>query len=94
MQELGERCGFPPGEERSAECGAEPGADVAPEGDAAQKIRFLDNYESVVYGGRSVSEEMIRDAADERKVFLEALKRERRWAYVRWQVRMFMMRYR
>ena len=94
LQELGERCGFPPGEERSAECGAEPGADVAPEGDAAQKIRFLDNYESVVYGGRSVSEEMIRDAADERKVFLEALKRERRWAYVRWQVRMFMMRYR
>lgn len=44
--------------------------------------------------GQSVSKEMIRDAADKRAVFLERLKRERRWAYIRWQVRMFMMWYR
>ncbi len=36
--------------------------------------------------GQSVSKEMIRDAADKRAVFLERLKRERRWAYIRWQV--------
>lgn len=80
LQELGDRC--------RARGDFEAGEDTA------GRIIFIENYESVVYGGRSVSDEMIREAAEERMVFLEILRREKRWAYVRWRVRMCLMRYR
>lgn len=58
------------------------------------ELRFIENYENVVYGGWSADEEMAKEAVEERQVLLELLKRERRWAYVRWRVRAYMVRYR
>lgn len=57
-------------------------------------LGFIDHYESVVYGGRSVSEEMIAETAEERRALLEQLKQVRRWAYIRWQIRSRLIRYR
>lgn len=61
---------------------------------ASGQLRFIENYESVIYGGRSADEDMITDAVNERHALLELLKRERRWAYVRWQMRAYLIRYR
>lgn len=57
-------------------------------------VQFIDNYESVVYGSRSVDEEMIREAARESLALWELLKQERRWTYIRWKMGLYLNRYR
>lgn len=64
------------------------------DGDGLPGLCFINQYESVVYGGRSVSEEMIGEAAEEAQALLELLKQERRWTYARWKVRMWLNPYR
>jgi len=68
--------------------------DVPEEAGLAGQLRFIENYESMVYGGRSVNEDMITDAVNERRALRELLKRERQWAYVWWQMRTYLVRYR
>ncbi len=48
----------------------------------AEPFRFLESYEHVIYGGKQVSEDMIREAIRERGNLLEQLRARRRWAYV------------
>lgn len=80
LQELGDRCSLRTG------CGAE--------NNTAGRLRFIENYESVLYGGRSVSREMIEETVEERRMLLELLKQEKRWAYISWRVQSWLIRYR
>ncbi len=48
----------------------------------AAPLKSLESYESAIYGGKQVSEDMIREAIRERGRLLEQLKARRRWAYV------------
>lgn len=64
------------------------------DGSAAHSLCFIDHYESVVYGGRSVSVEMIGEAVEETQMLLELLKQEKRWTYARWRVRIWLNPYR
>ncbi len=59
---------------------------------ASGGLRFIEDYECVIYGGRNVTENMIMNAVNERRALLELLKRESRWAYVRWQMRAYLIR--
>lgn len=59
-----------------------------------EAVRFIEYYENVVYGGRSVTEEMTEETVKERQTLLELLRQEKRWAYIRWQVRAYLIRYR
>ena len=79
LQELAERC--------------RRQADIKETEDSG-RLHFIGDYEDVVYGGRSADEEMIRNAVEERQELLKSLKREKRWAYVRWQLRAYLVRYR
>ncbi len=47
----------------------------------AVPFKSLESYESAIYGGKQVSEDMIREAIRERGSLLEQLRARRRWAY-------------
>ena len=77
LQELRERAFF-----RKAP-GGEPGSF-----DMAEMLRFMEEYESVVYGGKEVGEELVREAVLEGRLLLELLRRENWWAYARCRLRL------
>ena len=58
------------------------------------QLRFIENYEHVVYGGRRADAEMTADAIAERKMLLELLKKKKRRAYILWRIRAYLVRYR
>ncbi len=57
-------------------------------------IRFMEDYERVVYGGQPAGEDMIKETMKEREGLLELLKRERRWVWFYCRIRLYLRRYR
>lgn len=61
--------------------------DLTVDRDMKEVLRFLEDYESVVYGGKTVTEEMIWETVKKRQILVELLRRERRWAYYYYRLR-------
>ncbi|MCR2047449.1 DUF3488 and transglutaminase-like domain-containing protein [Acetatifactor muris] len=68
--------------------------DLTVDRDMREVLRFIEDYEDVVYGARPVTEDMIWEAVKKRQILVELLKRERRLAYYYYRMRMVLMRYR
>jgi len=60
----------------------------------ALSIRFMEDYERVVYGGQPAGEYMIKEAMKEREGLLELLKQEKRWVWLYCRIRLYLERYR
>ncbi len=50
---------------------------------------FIEDYEEVLYGGRTVREEMLVEAAGERRELLDLLKRKMGWRYMLYWLKLF-----
>lgn len=57
-------------------------------------LRFLEDYEDVVYGGKTVGEEMLEGAKKEREQLWILIRKEKKMAYIFCRIRMFLIRYR
>ena len=57
-------------------------------------LHFLEDYENVVYGGKTVGKEMLEDVKKEREQLWILIKNEKKMAYFLYRMRMFLMRYR
>lgn len=68
--------------------------DLTADRDMEEVLRFIEDYEDVVYGTRCVTEEMIWEAVKKRQILVELLRRERRWGYYYYRMRMVLMKYR
>ena len=68
--------------------------DLTADRDMEEVLRFIEDYEDVVYGTRAVTEEMIWEAVKKRQILVELLRRERRWGYYYYRMRMVLMKYR
>ena len=55
---------------------------------------FLENYEGVVYGGKTADEEQIKEAVKDREGLLELLKQERKWVWICYRIRLCLGKYR
>ena len=60
----------------------------------ALPLRFTEDYEGVVYGGKSAGASMIKEAAREREELLQLLKQRRKWIWLYCRVRLYLGRYR
>ena len=60
--------------------------DLTADRDMEEVLRFIEDYEDVVYGARTVTEDMIWEAVKKRQILVELLKRERRWAYYYYRI--------
>jgi len=49
-------------------------------------LRFIEDYEKVLYGNRCVDEEMMRTALDEQEQLMGVFKERKRWGYVWYRV--------
>ncbi len=65
-----------------------------PEGQGSLPLRFIEDYEEVIYGGKAAGEEMVMNAVRERAGLLEILKQERRWGWIYCKIRLYFGRYR
>ncbi len=61
--------------------------------DMEQELRFIEDYESVLYGGREAGEDMLQAAVQARERLLGRLKETRKWAYFYCRVRMYLRKY-
>lgn len=59
-----------------------------------ETLRFIEDYEDIVYGGKSGTEEMLERALEERRQLYVLLRKEKRLAYIFYWMRMFVVRYR
>ena len=57
-------------------------------------LRFIKDYEDVLYGERNAEEEMLERVKKEREQLWEMLRREKKLTYISYKVRMFLVRYR
>ena len=64
------------------------------EGDVPAPFGFMEEYEGILYGGKTVREDMIRRAAGERLVILARLKKEKRHLYFYGRMKTGFMGYR
>jgi len=60
----------------------------------AEVLRFIEDYEDVVYGGKSAGKGMIEEAERDRERMLGLLKGERKWMYLLCRLKLWMVRYR
>lgn len=51
-------------------------------------MRFIEDYEDMVYGGKKVGQETLERVKRERKQLWELLRKEKKWAYVIYRIRM------
>lgn len=56
-------------------------------------LRFLEDYENVVYGGKTVGEEILEGVKKEREQLWILLRKEKKTAYILCRIRMFLMKY-
>ncbi len=70
------------------------GMEWTKEGDVPAPFGFLEEYEGILYGGKTVREDMIRLAAGERLVILARLKKEKRHLYFYGRMKTGFMGYR
>lgn len=70
------------------------GMEWTKEGDVPAPFGFLEEYERILYGGKTVREDMIRRAAGERLVILARLKKEKRHLYFYGRMKTGFMGYR
>lgn len=70
------------------------GMEWTKEGDVPAPFGFLEEYEGILYGGKTVREDMIRRAAGERLVILARLKKEKRHLYFYGRMKTGFMGYR
>lgn len=54
---------------------------------------FIEIYEDIVYGGKRVREEMLEEVRKERQQFWRLIRKEKKWKYVFYRIRMFLVRY-
>ena len=59
---------------------------IVPELPAEVRMRFIEDYEKILYGNRCVDQEMMRMTLDEQAQLLEILKERKRWGYVWYRV--------
>jgi len=59
---------------------------IAPELSAEVRLRFIEDYEKVLYGNRCVDGKMMQKALDEQAQLLKILKERKRWGYVWYRV--------
>lgn len=59
-----------------------------------ENLRFIEDYEDAVYGERSGTEEMLERAKEERKQLSVLMRKEKKWVYVFYWLRLFAVRYR
>ena len=57
-------------------------------------LHFIEDYEDVVYGGKKASEEMFAEIRKERESIWNLIRKEKKWSYVLYRMRMFLIRYR
>ena len=57
-------------------------------------LHFIEDYEDVVYGGKKASEEMFAEIRKERELIWNLIGKEKKWSYVLYRMRMFLIRYR
>ena len=61
--------------------------------DIGGELRFIEDYESVLYGGEEAGEEQLQEAMKAREGLLGRLKETRRWAYLYCRIRLYLRRY-
>lgn len=59
-----------------------------------EALCFIEIYEDVVYGGKRVSEEMLEEIRKERQQLWRLIRKEKKWKYIFYRMRMFLVRYR
>ena len=59
-----------------------------------EAMHFIEDYEDILYGEKSGSEEMLERAQEERRQIYILLKKEKKWAYIFYWLRMIAVRYR
>lgn len=58
------------------------------------ELHFIEDYEDVLYGGKTAGEDMVERVKNERKQLLGLLRKEKKLTYVFYRMRMFPVRYR
>lgn len=57
-------------------------------------LHFIEDYEEMLYGGKKAGEEVLERVKREREQLLDLIREEKKFMYVFYRVRMFLMRYR
>lgn len=57
-------------------------------------LKFIENYEKMIYGEKAAGEREIRAAREDRRLLLEAMRRRDRRRYVICRLRLYLLRYR
>lgn len=57
-------------------------------------LRFIEDYEDVIYGEKKTAEEMFSEIRKEREPIWNLIRKEKKWTYIFYRLRMFLIRYR
>lgn len=57
-------------------------------------LHFIEDYEDVLYGGKTAGEDMLERVRNERKQLLGLLRKEKKLTFIFYRMRIFLMRYR
>ena len=57
-------------------------------------LHFIEDYEDVVYGEKKASKEMLTEIRKEREPIWNMIRKEKKWTYALYRMRMFLIRYR